>query len=340
MPVYPKSRGRWRVVIHHRGERKDWIVEGTKRDALAFEARKRVELEREGPRELRVAPKFSDFCLTSYTPHAKTHLKQSTWKRARKYQVATLVEFFGDTKLNALTPQQIEGFKTWRAENGCGHGTINDDLKVLSAILAFARDMGVPVAEPRIKRLPPKPRRPPRAWGDAEMTRLFRAVKAKSPDILELVMFLANTGCRKGEALALTWENVDRRRRLIRIWPSDEWQPKDGEPREVPIGAALSPVLSRGGEGPVFPSSAGTAYAVWPQRKFDRARRAARLTGGPHTLRHTFASHFLAQQPDLYLLAKILGHSHERVTANYAHLLPDHLERARDAVVLVPEDDS
>jgi integrase len=40
---------------------------------------------------------------------------------------------------------------------------------------------------------------------------------------------------RKGEALALTWPQVDAERREIRIWPSEEWQPKNGRPREVPI---------------------------------------------------------------------------------------------------------
>ncbi len=55
-------------------------------------------------------------------------------------------------------------------------------------------------------------------------------------------------------------------------------------------------------------------YACWPQRAFDRARRAAGLKGGPHTLRHTCATHFLKHNPDLYLLGRVLGHSHGRVT--------------------------
>src|SRR5437016_440027 len=53
---------------------------------------------------------------------------------------------------------------------------------------------------------------------------------------------------------------------------------------------------------------------------------------GPHTLRHTFASHFLKQVPDLFLLARVLGHSYTRVTRLYSHLLPEHLARACNAV--------
>jgi integrase len=82
----------------------------------------------------------------------------------------------------------------------------------------------------------------------------------------------------------------------------------------------------------VFATQDGRRYESWPKRKFDRARKAAGLQGGPHTLRHTFASHFLKQVPDLFLLARVLGHSDARVTRTYAHLLPDHLARARNAV--------
>jgi hypothetical protein len=38
----------------------------------------------------------------------------------------------------------------------------------------------------------------------------------------------------------------------------------------------------------------------------------------------------------MFLLAQVLGHSHQRVTALYSHLLPGHLLRARDAVNMAP----
>ena len=49
----------------------------------------------------------------------------------------------------------------------------------------------------------------------------------------ELYRFLALTGCRKGEALALTWAQVERQpdRTVVRIEPHElpdgsRWQPK------------------------------------------------------------------------------------------------------------------
>jgi integrase len=86
----------------------------------------------------------------------------------------------------------------------------------------------------------------------------------------------------------------------------------------------------------VFPSTLGERYAAFPREAFLRVTAAAKLKGGPHTTRHTFASHFLLAVPDLFLLAQVLGHSHQRTTELYSHLLPGHLERARNAVNFSP----
>jgi integrase len=86
----------------------------------------------------------------------------------------------------------------------------------------------------------------------------------------------------------------------------------------------------------VFPKGSGDRYVDFPKDAFWAARKRAKLSGGPHTLQHIFASHFLQKVPDLFLLAHVLGHSHQRVTELYAHLLPDHLARARNAVNFGP----
>ncbi|WP_245710518.1 tyrosine-type recombinase/integrase [Allopseudospirillum japonicum] len=44
-----------------------------------------------------------------------------------------------------------------------------------------------------------------------------------------------------------------------------------------------------------------------------------------HVLRHTFASHFMANGGSILVLQKILGHSTLAMTMRYAHLAPDHL---------------
>lgn len=355
MPIYFKGRStrrdkltgvvekvsRWLVVICYKGQRRDWIVRGSKDDAEGFEALKRTELASGNPAaELRVVPRFSTFCVETYRPHARLHLKPSTWAN-RIYQLGTLAEHLGHLKLTEITKAEVERFQAARVKQGIQPATVNDDVKVLLRVLHYARDLGIPTATPKVEDLAVRGRRKAHAWTAEEVGKLYAACAEKAPNVLPLVVFCANTGCRRGEAVALTWENVDLKRRMISIWPTKEWQPKDNEPRYIPINDALLPWLEapRRSDKWVFPSTRterGKAqpYACWPQKRFDEARKHAGLKGGPHTLRHTFATAFLATTPDLFLLARILGHSHTRVTELYSHLLPDHLERARRAVSL------
>lgn len=106
----------------------------------------------------------------------------------------------------------------------------------------------------------------------------------------------------------------------------------------MPIPPELAPWLAaRKHERWVFPTDRGKRrYSEFPKRRFRQVVQAAKLEGGPHKLRHTFATHFLASEPDIYLLAQILGHSHTVTTALYGHLLQSHLARARGAVKLLP----
>lgn len=48
-------------------------------------------------------------------------------------------------------------------------------------------------------------------------------------------------------------------------------------------------------------------------------------TLGAHGLRHTFASHYVMNGGNLYVLSKLLGHSSIQITEIYAHLSPEYL---------------
>ena len=92
MPVYKGRRaGRWRVTVFARQVQQEWIVEGTRAEALEYEARKRIELQA-SQLTTRTAPTFREFSTNVYAAHAATHLRASTWSKVRIYQVATLNE--------------------------------------------------------------------------------------------------------------------------------------------------------------------------------------------------------------------------------------------------------
>ena len=248
--------------------------------------------------------------------------------------LATLIEYFGNYKLDKIPQGSVHTYaNTRRSLNEAT--TVNNELRVLSRVLNVARDeCGYPSSRLKLTKLWETGQGKAIAWNDQELKALFESAAKVDAELLPLLTFIANTGCRNGEALALEWSQVDLERGYIRLWPSKSWQTKNSKPREVPIGNALMPWL----EGPrldprwVFPSRNGSRFVYWPNRRWQAVVDAAGLSGGVHQLRHTYASHFLMKKPDLGLLAEVLGHSDVRTTAIYKHLLPDHLATARGVV--------
>lgn len=336
MPVYEgKKPGTWRVVVWSNGKRHEELVEGTKKDARRHEAKMRLDLGAGKIAATRAAPDFESFCVERYKPHAKQHLKASTWGKVRRYQVETLIRFFGRYRLPEITPEVVEAYKRSRK---VGATSVNNELRVLRTILNFAREQGIDLTPAKFRKLPVRGHGRVRVWTPAQIQTLFASSTVEAPELLPILVFLANTGCRKGEAIACEWSWVDLEGDMLRIPSNEVWQPKNGMPREVPLSTSLRALLEgeRRHETYVFPNRLDARYACFPEDLFRRTRDAAKLKGGPHTLRHSFASAFLARRPDMFLLAQVLGHSHERVTELYSHLLPEHLSQARNAVDFAP----
>jgi integrase len=328
--------GTRRIVIWNQGHPQEWIIEGTKQDGERFEASKKLELEAQSV-ERRVVPTFSEFCKAEYRAHAKAHLKDSTWRKVRTYQVTTLIEHFGPLKLNAITLTDIERFKRNRLSE-VGASSINNELRILKTIRNYANELGYTLPKLKFKRVPVRGDGRVKVWTPDEIGRIYDATRARYPLLLPMFIFLANTGCRHGEALAAEWSWVDMDHEMLCIPSNEYWQPKNGKPREVPLMPPVRAMLQGlpTDKRWLFPNRAGGRYKRFPKDIWWEILEAAKVDGVPHMFRHTFASHFLQATRDLFLLAQVLGHSHSRVTELYSHLLPGHLERARNAVNLAP----
>jgi integrase len=343
MPIYPRpDRGPevWTLQVSARGQRVTRLFHGTRTQAKDAEAQLRVEVGAGRKISASAVPTLSRFCVDDYKPTARVALGSTTY-RNREYQLASLMHFLGHLRLDKIGTREIADFVQARRTDGIGDTTIADDLKVLKRVLSFA------VSQKRLGVLPEFPTVRPKArpgrvkfWTDDEVRRLLDASKNAAPRLYAVLVFLLNTGCRKTEAIRTRWAGVDFKAGTIWIDPvkDDEaeldWQPKDAEAREVPMSPTLRRILERlPRNGPyVFPTEAGTPYVFFPQRDFDAARDAAGLEGGPHTTRHTYASHFLAAGGDMFRLAKILGQEQSRVTEIYSHLLPGRVAAAASLV--------
>jgi integrase len=347
MPVYRgRTGGTWSVVIWCRGKRHERIIRGRRKAALEHEAVWRLELGAHDPAAERAGLLLEQLCAR-YLIARRATLRAETW-RVQRSQLATVCTTLGDVRSSDMTTARVEDFKAARAmatrrttkrDTGVTvrRSTVNNELRALGRVLSWAREMGYRVPEAKVKRLRQDAPRV-RAFTAAEMDRLYGAARALSPQFLAMLIWLANTGMRRGELLAAEWSWLDFERDVISIPCSVDWGPKSRRAREVPlepiVKAAIAPLRKDG--GPVFRTRTDGRYHDWPKDWWIPARNAAGLRGGVHQLRHTYATHYLAAGGKLSTLAAILGQSLVRTTELYAHMLPGYWDEARGVVRLAP----
>ncbi len=198
--------------------------------------------------------------------------------------------------------------------------TVNQRLTALKRFFAWAVRVGHARSDPTADisglRLP---QRQPKALTDKEVRRLLRAVHAagNTRDIA-IVEVLLGTGIRVGELLALRVGDVviHERSGVLTVRRG-----KHGQYRQVPLTSAVRKALAAYLE--THPERGNPDAALWwgqrgplkdrsavlrVLRKY--ALRASLNDFGPHTLRHTFATRYLAANPgDLRGLAALLGHA-------------------------------
>lgn len=174
---------------------------------------------------------------------------------------------------------------------------------------------------------------------------------ARSHGLYEILLFSAGMGCRRGEALAITWQDIDlvngaacfsksleQTRDGLRVKPT-----KTQRTRTISIPQSLIEVLKfysecqqqnrtlfgsdyRADLNLVFCDAQGNFLN--PDVVSSRACRIARKAGftkgvSLHTLRHSHASQLLSSGASLPTVSKRLGHTDVHTTATiYSHVLP------------------
>lgn len=143
------------------------------------------------------------------------------------------------------------------------------------------------------------------------------------------------TGVRCGEALSLTWANVDLERGVAFLPKT-----KSGRSRQVILNDLAQGVLRemlerRAGDNPfVFPGSRPGTHMAEPRRVFAKVKDAAKIEKSfrSHDLRHSFASLAVQNGASLYEVQKLLGHSSSVMTQRYSHLTQDGLRAVTNGV--------
>ena len=146
----------------------------------------------------------------------------------------------------------------------------------------------------------------------------------------DLITFLIYTGCRKGEALNLKWDDVDLQNDVIAIKGT-----KTKYDRYIPISKPLKELLSGINkiDGCEFLFSDNGHKLGDFKRSFHTACRNAGLKDMRiHDLRHVFASKMVKGGTSLFITGELLGHRTTQMTKRYSHLVPETLKKAVDDI--------
>ncbi len=271
----------------------------------------------------------------------------------------------GRKRITALTPRDLSAWVAWLADDqaqGERHarehaedldnaeprrltdGSIARIAGPVRACLRAARHEGVirhnpaqDLALPRRDPLPDSDEGSVKALTRAELARLLDTLPAAHRPFFRL---LAATGLRIGEAIALTWGDVDldagtvRVRRSVRNGRIKAPKSRHGR-RTVPISRDLARELRewrmasphKADSDPVIASRIGTiAHPENLRRRvlMPAARKAGVPWAGFHAFRHTFASMHIEAGTNVVRLSRLLGHHAPAFTLDtYAHLLDD-----------------
>jgi len=155
-----------------------------------------------------------------------------------------LDQFFGFSASNPgppvsdITTDSARAFARKQLAAGYSRATINRSLACLRRMLAIAREDGKLQSVPVIRLL----KEPPARKGFVTQKHFDELLRALPTNLRPLVQFLYWCGCRKGEACAIEWPQVNLEERLIRL---EADQTKNGTVRTIPLPGVVAEELSR-----------------------------------------------------------------------------------------------
>jgi integrase len=171
-----------------------------------------------------------------------------------------------------------------------------------------------------------------------------RIVEATDSRYRALVILLAGSGLRIGEALGLDVAHVDFLRRTIRVerqllQGGTFGPPKGRKARTVPvgnvvIGALAAHLAEHPSDEALFTTPTGErlTYRAW-RYQWASIVKAVDVDFTTHDLRHFTASALISAGASVKQVQELLGHASAAITLRtYAHLFPGDEDRTRNAM--------
>ncbi len=251
--------------------------------------------------------------------------------------LAQFLEYFSPPGAEPPAPREFEVWKIreWLGDLYQKKLTAVSMRRKLSALRAFfrylAREGAIELNPARLVRMPKAPLRLPQVLTEEQVNGLLDGVIAGKLERrhpardVAIFEFLYGCGLRVSELVGLNLNDIDRGERWLRI------RGKGRKERQVPYGAKAEAALER-----YLPERKATPAetAVFLNHRGGRLTRrgvelivklyATYLSGDssvhPHSFRHAYATHLLADGADLRAIQELLGHARLSTTQKYTQV--------------------
>lgn len=334
-------KSKWQARIRIKGVAEVAKTFSSRQDAEAWAKVTEAEIIRG------VFIKRSDAERTTLGEALDKYAKEVTPKKRGAYQELHRINAWNRDKLAKKSLASLRGvdFATWRDNRLklVSPATVRLELAVISNLFNVARkEWGMDGLNNPIEgiRLPSVSNARSRVFYDGEEALLLAALDASNRDsqglfgkscrndyLKPLVLLALETAMRRGELLAMRWEDVRLKDRVVHLPMT-----KNGLARTVPLSSTAVEIfkgLPRKLYGAVFDGVTDNAVKLAYIRAVKRARGVYIKTGGTdprmladlhfHDLRHISVTRLAERLPNIVELAAVSGHTDVRMLRRYYH---------------------
>src|SRR4030066_2385584 len=229
----------------------------------------------------------------------------------------------------------VRGFIAEQIKSGLNKTTVSRRLASIRSFFKFLHREGYVKTNPakfvsnlKVPKLLPRFLSVDEVFSLVEKPEGIGFIPVRDKAILEL---LYSSGLRVSELSGLNIDDLNIKGNLIKI------RGKGKKERIVPVGSKaidaiksymIDRMLLKSKDKALFLNRMGTRLTDRGVRRIVvKYAKALTISGqiGPHTLRHTFATHLLQGGADLRVIQELLGHSSLSTTQKYTHLDITHL---------------
>jgi integrase len=271
---------------------------------------------------------FMRWSEQEHKAHPRTH---------HRYEVSSkpLLKYFRDKKLDQITPEDVESYKTWRASQKSPRtkrllrpATTNRELACLKAMFNYHIKGDLMLKNPvrNVKFFNEDNEQMRVLTFDEQRTYLATA----SQPLCDAAILMLETGMRPEEVYRIRIENIN----LDGAYLFNPYGKTKAAKRRVPLNKAVLEVVTRRVDevkGPyLFPSPDDPQKPVVKLNNahYGALRRSGLKPFRLYDLRHTWATRAAMSGIDLVTLAAMLGHSRIQMVLRYAHPTEQHQAEA------------